>query len=234
MDNLKTQNLINYLGQFVTLNKKTKIKNVLEQRTRYITVVLEDIYQPHNASAVVRSCECFGVQDIHVIESRNSYSPNPEVTMGSNKWIDIIHHGSNKEEDAIKNTSECIQKLKKSDHQIVALTPHQSSYSLDALPLNKKTAFLFGSEEKGLSDNAIENADYCLSLPMYGFTESYNISVSAALTLFAITQRLQNENINYLLNESQKQELTLKWYRRILKKHEQLEKRFHEEKTHNP
>lgn len=226
MNNTPDDRLIEYLAGFITENKKNKITKVLKNRTRHITVVLEDIYQPHNASAVIRSCECFGIQNIHVIESKNRYSPNPDVTMGSNKWIDISYHGTGQSKHALQNTHDCITKLKEDDYKIIAMTPHDSSFTLETLPLNTKTALLFGSEENGLSKQAILESDACLGLPMFGFTESYNISVSVALALYAIINRLQNENIDYLLNDFEKKALRLKWYRKILKKHKHYEERF--------
>jgi len=86
------QELLKHLQQFVTEDKLRRIDYVIKDRTRHLTIVLEDIYQPHNASAVLRSCECFGIQDLHVIEQEKQYKPNPEIALGASQWLTIHRH----------------------------------------------------------------------------------------------------------------------------------------------
>src|SRR3569833_109672 len=153
-DQLKMTGLIEYLSQFITDNKREKMDQALMSRTRYLTLAVEDIYQPHNASAVVRTCDCFGLQELHIIENKNKYKINPDVTLGSSKCVDIISH--NKEEN---NTESCIMSLKKAGYKVIATTPHKNDLNLEDLPLDQKTALLFGNEVEGLSEKAIELSD---------------------------------------------------------------------------
>src|SRR5690606_12525524 len=145
---------------------------------------LENLFQPHNASAVLRSCDGFGIQDIHIIENYNKYKPNREIDMGSSKWLNTIKY---KEKE--NNTVECIRHLKSKGYKIVATTPHENDCLIDDLPLDQPTALLFGTELTGLTKEALNEADAFVKIPMFGFTESFNISVSVALALYSVTQK---------------------------------------------
>lgn len=196
----------------------------LNERTRHLTIVLEDIYHSHNASAVIRTADCFGIQDVHVIEEHNPYDLNPHVLKGSLKWIDLhryAHPGS--------NTDVCLSRLKAKGYVIVATSPRGNSVSLDELPVDSPVALLFGNEHSGLSKKAVRMSDHCMHIPMYGFTESLNISVSAAICLHHLTLRLRQSNIAWRLTEEEKFELHYQWVRKVLKDPDGLEKRFREE-----
>jgi len=213
--------LRDFLFGFISENKKSLFETIIKNRTRHITVVLEDIYQPHNASAVLRSADLFGVQDIHIIENRNQYEVNPDVALGSSKWLTL-----NKYNNQEQNTVACFENLRKNGYRIVATTPHKEDVMLDELPLNQKTAVVFGTELEGLSDIALENADAFVKIPMYGFTESFNISVSAALTLFNLTERLRKSDISWQLSKEEELEIQIEWAKSTIKKVELLIKGF--------
>lgn len=213
MDSYK-RDLIKYLSECITENRLKVINESLVKRTRYITVVLEDLYQSHNASAVMRSCDCFGIQDIHIIENRNKYQLNREVTMGSNRWLDL--HVYNKEQF---NTVSAIQSLKRKGYRIVATTPGQNQVSLRDFSIEAgKSAFVFGTELTGLTKEAMELADEFLTIPMFGFTESFNISVAAAIILYELRGRLDCSEIDWHLSEEETLDLNLKWLRYSIKK----------------
>jgi len=206
--------IINHLGEFLTDKRLGLYKKVLSQRTDYTTVVLEDIYQPHNASAVLRSCDCFGVQQVNIIENRNSYKVNPEVAMGATKWLDLHYHNQKD-----NNTLDTINKLKSQGYRIIATTPHSNDVDLADFDVHKgKFALMFGTEHTGLSDIAIENADEFLKIPMYGFTESFNISVSAALIMHQLTEKLRNSDIPWQLSEERYNQLLFDWLTTTLKR----------------
>jgi len=221
MDNKTRDALLNFLLEFITDKRKALFDKVLNDRTRYITVVLEDIYQPHNASAVLRSCDLTGVQDVHIIENINKYDVNPDVALGSSKWLKLIHHEGEK-----NNTVRALKKLKAQGYRIIATTPHKNDQTLENIPLDGKMALVFGTELSGLSQEAIENADEFLKIPMFGFTESYNISVSAALILYNLTMRLRKSEFKWQLSEEEKAEIKLEWVRRTIRRSEILEKEF--------
>jgi tRNA (guanosine-2'-O-)-methyltransferase len=220
-------NLIEYLSQFITENKKQLIGKILQDRTRYLTVAIEDIYQPHNASAVVRTCDCFGIQDLHIIENRNKYTVNPDVTLGSSKWVNIIKYDTKED----NNTVRCIENLKSQDYKVFATTPHHNDIEIESLPIDTKIALIFGNEKEGLSQEAIEAADGYVKIPMYGFTESLNISVSAAICIHEIVHKLRNSKINWKLSEEEMQEIQLEWIRGIIKNADLLEQEFYNKNT---
>jgi tRNA (guanosine-2'-O-)-methyltransferase len=213
--------LFDFLSNYVSDNKKQLFDKIIQYRTRHITVVLEDIYQPHNASAVLRSCDCFGIQDVHIIENRNIYEVNPDVALGSSKWLNLIKYNENE-----SNTLDAFNKLREKGYRIVATTPHKNDTLLDDLDIDRKTALVFGTELKGLSDIALENADAFVKIPMYGFTESFNISVSAAIILHHLTEKLRKSDINWHLTDEEIVDIKLNWVKAVVKKSEVLEKEF--------
>lgn len=214
--------LISYLEGFVTEERAALFNRIVEQRTRYITVVLEDIYQSQNASAVLRTCDCCGLQDVHIIENTNEYTINPDVALGSDKWLDMYRYS-----DSEDNTLAAYNKLREQGYRIVATSPHKDDVMLDDFDISTgKAAFVFGTERRGLSDTAINNADEYVKIPMYGFTESYNISVSAAIVLSNITSKLFKSDINWRLTGEEKLSLRLKWLRESIKSSKQLEREF--------
>ncbi len=208
----KTKWLISQFFEHISENKKEKFQDNVKKRTRHITVLLENLFQPHNASAVLRSCDCFGVQDIHIVENYNKYAPNREIDMGSSKWLNLYKYNK-----AEHNTTEAITHLKNQGYQIVATTPH-TDMTIDELPLDQPVALMFGTELTGLTDTALDQADAFVKLPMYGFTESYNVSVSVALALFSTTERMRKDpNIDWQLSESEMDEILLDWSRKVVK-----------------
>ncbi len=214
--------LITYLSQFVTEERKQKIDQISQQRTRWVTIVLEDIYQPHNASACLRSCDGFGVQDVHIIENRNSFDLNRDVSLGSDRWLTLYRY-TQKE---INNTQLCLNKLKEKGYKIVATTPHEKEINIEQVPVDQKLALLFGTELNGLSDEAFSQADYFVKIPMFGFCESFNISVSVALCLYEITTRLRRSETDWSLSESEKLDIQLSWLRQSIRGGELIEKKF--------
>ncbi len=218
MDN--PSGLTAYLAPFVSLHKKELIHKVLQQRTRHLTVVLENIYNPYNASAVVRSCDCFGVQDIHVIEGHNEYIINPYVVRGSAKWISLYKYAQTQHED------NAFSQLKSKGYKLIGTSPNSTCKSLNELPVDSKIALVFGSEETGLSDYAESQMDDFVHIPMVGFTESLNISVSAAICLQALTKTIRTKQINWQLSDNEMDSLTLEWYKKIIDRSDVLEREF--------
>jgi tRNA (guanosine-2'-O-)-methyltransferase len=214
--------LIQYLQQFVTERRLKLFDSRLEYRTRYLTVVLEDIFQPHNASAVLRSCECFGVQDVHIIENRNVYRINPDVALGSYKWLTLKRYNLPGD-----NTTKALTSLREEGYRIIAAMPHKRDCDLEEYDLSKgKTALVFGSELEGLSPIAIELADGFIRVPMVGFTESLNISVSAAICIQYLTAGLRKSTLPWGLGEDEKQDLKLIWLKNTIKKSDQIAQAF--------
>jgi len=220
------EKLIKHLQQFVTDRRLQLFENIINTRTRYITVALEDIFQSHNISAVLRSCECFGIQDVHIIENRNKYRINPDVALGSYKWLNLFKYNQNQD-----NTLSAIEILRKQGYRIIATTPGKNNKTLNNLDLYKgKIALLFGSELDGLSPAALEGSDEFVRIPTTGFTESLNISVSAAIFIYHLIEKLHLSNINWQLSEQEKQHIRLAWLKNAIKKSDIIEKQFLENK----
>ena len=214
--------LIDHFLKCITDERKALFEELIQKRTKYLTVVLENIYQPLNASAVLRSCDCFGIQDVHVIENYNEFKPDREVAMGASNWLTVNRYDKNE-----NNTLDCIQSLKNKGYRIVATSPHNSQTDLINFDLSKgKTALFFGTEVEGLSDVVLENADEHLHIPMYGFTESFNLSVSAAICLYEMRMKMEKENIKWHMTEDEKNQVLLKWLRYSIDRSEIVEEDF--------
>ncbi|MBT9316145.1 TrmH family RNA methyltransferase [Leptothoe spongobia] len=218
MDSDQIDALIDYLGNCLTSERKAKIETVLTHRTRYVTVVLEDIHTSQNAGAVLRNCDIFGIQDVHIIEQTSNFKVNLNVTRGCQKWLTIHRYRKQR-----GNTRDCINALRTKGYCIIATTPHTKACELPALPLDRPIAILFGNELDGLSSIALDQADHHLKIPMYGFSESFNISVSTALCLQSICDRLRQSPHTWQLTLKEQKALRLKWYRGSCKNFEQLE-----------
>ena len=214
--------LIDHFLKCISDERKALFEELIQKRTTYLTVVLENIYQPLNASAVLRSCDCFGIQDVHVIENYNKFKPDREVAMGASNWLTVNIHNKNE-----NNTLDCIQSLKNKGYRIVATSPHISQTDLINFDLSKgKTALFFGTEVEGLSDVVIENADEHLHIPMYGFTESFNLSVSAAICLYEMRMTMEKENIKWQMSKDEKNQVLLNWLRYSIDRSEIVEEDF--------
>ena len=209
--------LLEHLLSFLTDRRKNLFDEVISKRTRHFTVATEDVYQLHNTSAVMRSCDVFGVQDLHVIEEKVSKKIDREIAMGAQKWVNVDRHNS---------TKECIDNLKENGYQIIATTPHNNSNELKDFDISKKSAFFFGKEKEGLSDIVLDAADGYLKIPMYGFTESLNISVSAAIILQTLITRLKDSNVDWELSEPEKNEIKLDWAKKSVKSSIKIIKRY--------
>ena len=209
--------LLEHLLSFLTERRKNLFEEVISKRTRHFTVATEDVYQLHNTSAIMRSCDVFGVQDLHVIEEKVSKKIDREIAMGAQKWVNIHRHHS---------TKECIDNLKENGYQIIATTPHNNSTELKDFDISKKSAFFFGKEKEGLSDIVLEAADGYLKIPMYGFTESLNISVSAAIILQTLITKVKDSDVVWELSELEKNEIKLQWAKMSIKSSTEIIERF--------
>ena len=209
---MDTKNLISYLENIVTVERKQIFKDVLKKRTRHFTVILEDLFQKHNTSAITRSCEVFGIQDIHIIENKYKTYVSNQVGKGSQKWMTF-----HKYNEQMHNTQACIDEVKARGYQIIATTPHENSDFVMDFDVSKKSAFVFGVEKEGVSDMMLDQADGYLKVPMYGFTESLNVSVAAAIVLQDVSTRLRNSNISWKLKPKESDELYVSWLKKSIK-----------------
>ena len=178
---------ITYLAQFISEDRLARIADVISLRTRNITVILEDIHKTHNANAILRSCDGFGVQDVHIIENKNRFEFSSTSSLGSHKWLTL-----NKYSTYESNVIQCFRTLKNKGYTILATSPHHGNTRISEVPLDKKTALVFGTELNGVSDEVLQLADGFVNIPMFGFVESYNLSVSAAICLHSLRTKLMH------------------------------------------
>ncbi|HKX86228.1 MAG TPA: RNA methyltransferase [Flavobacterium sp.] len=204
----QNENYLHYLEGFITESRKEGFLRVLSQRTKHFTVVCEDVYQLHNTSAVMRSCEVFGIQELHVVEQKYGKDIDKEIAMGAEKWVDIHR---------FDNNQSCITHLKERGYQIIATTPHENDCMLEDFDISKPSALFFGTERHGLSDEVLAQADGFVKIPMVGFTESLNISVSAAIILQNVSTRLRHSDIQWQLTEAELLEKRIDWSRKSIK-----------------
>ncbi len=212
---------LNYLEAFLTDNRKERFADVLAHRTNHFTIAVEDIFQFHNTSAVMRSCEVFGIQEINIVEQRFGKNIDKEIAMGAQKWVDI---------NKFENISNCIQTLKNKGYQIIATTPHNDSCMLHEFDITKKSALFFGTEKEGLSQEVMQQADGFLKIPMVGFTESLNISVSAAIIIQDITTRLRQSDVKWQLTEEDVLIKRLAWAKNSIKDIKRIEERYYSQR----
>ncbi len=218
------QTYSDHISQFLSDKRKDTFDRILEQRTKHFTVILEDLYQKHNTSAIVRSCDIFGIQDVHIIENKyKSYMSN-QVGKGSQKWLDFHRY----REKQI-NTQDCIDNIKSMGYQLIATSPHNDSCLLQDFDISKKSAFVFGVEKAGVSDMMFEQADGFLKIPMAGFTESLNVSVAAAIVLQSVTTRLRDSDIQWQLTGEEKFFKKIEWMEKTIKSIKKIKERYFEE-----
>ncbi len=213
-------NFLDFLENILTDNRKERFQQVLSKRTNHFTIAMEDIFQLHNTSAVMRSCEVFGIQQLNVIEERYTKSIDKEIAMGAQKWVDVNRFDS---------ISGCITNLKNKGYQIIATTPHENDCELDDFDITKPSALFFGTERDGLSEEVLQNADGFLKIPMAGFTESLNISVSAAIIIQNLMSRLHKSAINWQLSEGEMLEKRMQWAKNTIKDIKRIEERYYSE-----
>lgn len=204
---------IELLRTYVSDRRAQLLQQVLDQRTRHLTVVLEDIYQAQNASAVLRTCECFGIQDVHIIENANPYTLNPRVVMGSSKWLTIRQYN-----DDVNNSKQCLSHLREQGYRVLATSVSPDAIALDEVSISEKTALVFGTELKGISDTVKQEADQLVTIPMYGFTESFNISVSAAIVLSNLSHKMRSSGIDWHLSRGEREKVELSWLKGIVRR----------------
>ena len=213
------QELLTYLEHFITEERKERFLQVISARTNHFTVAMEDVFQMHNTSAVVRTCEVFGVQQAHSIEGRFGKRLDAKIAMGTQKWVDVFRYN---------DTQSCIDALRAQGYQIVATTPHKDAYFLNDFDISKKSAFFFGTEKEGLSEQVLSQADTYLKIPMVGFTESLNISVAVAIVLQQLTDKLRRSQVAWQLTDEERLSTLINWTKKSIRNVKDVLKRYEE------
>ena len=216
-ENLATQEYLDYLHECITPERKSKITTVLSQRSKHYTVVIEDIYQLHNTSAVLRSCDVFGVQQLHVIERKYGKKIDSEIALGAQKWVDVFRY---------KHPVDCIESLKGQGYKIIVTSPHLDASTPETIEINQPFALFFGNEKKGISEEVISQADGFMTIPMMGFSESLNISVAAAIAMQELSKRIRSSEISWELTKPVALQTEIHWVEQSVRSLESVQQKF--------
>lgn len=217
MKNISDINYLNYLETIITENRRDKFIDILSRRTKHFTVAIEDVFQLHNTSAVMRTCEIFGIQELNVIEERYGKAIDKEIAMGAQKWVDVNQYSS---------TAACVDELKAKGYRIIATSPHEDSCYLEDFDISQPAALFFGTERLGLSEEVLNRADGFLKIPMFGLTESINVSSSAAIIMHDLSTRLRKSDIQWQLTEAELLEKRIDWARKSIKDIDYITERY--------
>ncbi|MBR1770005.1 MAG: RNA methyltransferase [Bacteroidales bacterium] len=209
--------------EFITPQRKALLEENINNRTNWVVPVIENIHKEQNASAVLRTCDCLGLQEVMVVENNNTFNVTDDISLGANKWLDIKKYNNYE-----NNTKQCFDDLRKRGYKIIATMPYKNDINLQDVDINDKCAVVFGSEVDGISREAIANADCFMKIPMYGFTESFNISVSAAITLHYLTDKLRSSDLNWHLSDEHKLDTLIHWTLESIKYRDKVEKEIFE------
>ena len=194
---------IEYLQEFMSEARQQVLRRTLANRTRYMTILTENTFHPQNASALVRHCEAFGLQEMHTIEDRCKFSPNQSIVRGTDKWIELTRH---------RSTTEALRELRKRGYRIVATTPHREDTTPETFDVCKGPfALVFGTEHAGISQQVIAAADEFVRIPMCGMVESLNVSASAAILIYMLSARMRASVEGWQLTEADRTELLYRW-----------------------
>ena len=209
--------MIEYLSGFMLPEREKVLRETLASRTHYMTICLENTYHPQNASALVRNCEAFGIQDIHTVETVCRFTPNANIVRGTDKWVDIRKH---------PDTPSLVGDLRARGYRIVATSPHADDRTPENFDVTAgRFALFFGTEHAGISDEVMRCADEFIRIPMCGFVESLNVSASAAILLYTLSTRLRESSVDWRIPEDERDEILLRWMKTTVRDAERIMKR---------
>lgn len=193
------------ISEYITPERQAIYDRILQYRTRHFTIAVEDIFQEHNAGALTRTAECYGVQDLHVMKNHNEFKIAKGMAKGASQWIDAYKF------DGENSVVKCMDFLRNKGYQIVATTPDSSKQHLKDFDISNKSAFFFGTEKNGLDNRVFEQADQHLHVPIYGVTESFNVSITASVILHELTSKLHQANFDWQLTPEEQVTKRLEW-----------------------
>ena len=163
------------LEPLLTDERRQRITSVISARSLAVAPVLDGLIDPHNVSAVLRSADAFGIQEVHVISRGENCLASPRVAQGSERWVDVVEH---------RSAADCVDALRRRGHRVYVAAMN-GDLRPEALADEPKPAIVFGNERDGVSQELYDLADGTYTIPMQGFVQSLNVSVAAAITLFA-------------------------------------------------
>ena len=211
------QEIYDYLQQFLTDERLSKIEHFSKESSDFVLPVMEDVYQFRNAAAIVRSVEACGFHHVVALEEENVFNPNLKVTKGAETWVQV---------EKMPNNLDSLKEIKSRGYRILAVSPEKNATMLPDYEVKEPIALVFGTELEGVSDEILDFADETLAIPMFGFTKSFNVSVAAAICMYELKQKLMKSGIDYQLSDEKLLELKIRWAKNSIKSSEQILERF--------
>ena len=211
------QEIYDYLQQFLTDERLSKIEHFSKESSDFVLPVMEDVYQFRNAAAIVRSVEACGFHHVVALEEENVFNPNLKVTKGAETWVQV---------EKMPNNLDSLKEIKSRGYRILAVSPEKNATMLPDYEVKEPIALVFGTELEGVSDEILDFADETLAIPMFGFTKSFNVSVAAAICMYELKQKLMKSGIEYQLSDEKLLELKIRWAKNSIKSSEQILERF--------
>jgi len=211
------QEIYDYLQQFLTDERLSKIEHFSKESSDFVLPVMEDVYQFRNAAAIVRSVEACGFHHVVALEEENVFNPNLKVTKGAETWVQV---------EKMPNNLDSLKEIKSRGYRILAVSPEKNATMLPDYEVKEPIALVFGTELEGVSDEILDFADETLAIPMFGFTKSFNVSVAAAICMYELKQKLMKSGIDYKLSKEKLLELKIRWAKNSIKSSEQILERF--------
>jgi len=213
----RLQETFDYLKQFLTDERLSKIEHFSKESSDFVLPVMEDVYQFRNAAAIVRSVEACGFHHVVALEEENVFNPNLKVTKGAETWVQV---------EKMPNNLDSLKEIKNRGYKVLAVSPEKNAVMLPDYEIKEPIALVFGTELEGVSDEILDFADETLAIPMFGFTKSFNVSVAAAICMYELKQKLMKSEINYKLSDEKLLDLKIRWAKNSIKSSEQILERF--------
>lgn len=208
---------IAWLAEFMLPNRYDVLRRTVAMRTRYMTILAENTFHPQNAAALIRHCEAFGLQQMHTVETVCRFNPNAAIVRGTDRWVDIRRH---------RSTAEAIAALRGEGYRIVATTPHREDTTPESFDVTRgRFALVFGTEHAGISEEVLASADEFLRIPMCGMVESLNVSASAAILIYMLSERMRRQVEGWNMTAAEQAATLYGWMCRSVKDSEEILRR---------
>lgn len=205
------------LSGFMLPARYDVLRRTVAMRTRYMTILAENTFHPQNAAALIRHCEAFGLQQMHTVETFCRFNPSAAIVRGTDRWVDIRRHGS---------TAEALAALRAEGYRIVATTPHREDTTPETFDVGRgRFALVFGTEHAGISEEVLVSADEFLRIPMCGMVESLNVSASAAILIYMLSERMRRQVEGWNMTAAEQAATLYGWMCRSVKDSEEILKR---------
>lgn len=208
---------IAWLAEFMLPERYDVLRRTVAMRMRYMTILAENTFHPQNAAALIRHCEAFGLQQMHTVETVCRFNPNAAIVRGTDRWVDIRRH---------RSTAEAIAALRGEGYRIVATTPHREDTTPESFDVTRgRFALVFGTEHAGISEEVLASADEFLRIPMCGMVESLNVSASAAILIYMLSERMRRQVEGWNMTAAEQAATLYGWMCRSVKDSEEILRR---------